>query len=100
MYIKSIPNEAGSYSTPQSTFAKGLIYLPDELLDEYIEYAGFVILTTERDKVTAIEKNTEAYDAYHEGKEAEEENTPETDQTEASIYDELATAYNKGVQEA
>lgn len=101
MYIKSTPNKAGGYSNPQSTPAKGLLYLPDELLTEYIEYKGFVILTVDGDTVTAIEKNTEAFDAYAaEIESAEEENASGAEHNENTIYDELAMAYNEGVQEA
>lgn len=100
MYIRRTPNEAGSYSNPQGAPAKGLLCLPDDLLTEYIEYKGFVILTVENDTVTALEKNAEAFDAWMAEVETEEEPTPGADHGENTIYDELAAAYHEGVQEA
>ena len=64
MYILSKPDARGNHGNPQS-YSEGLVFLPDEFLDKYLDCMGFVNITVEGDKVTAIEKNAEAYNSYH-----------------------------------
>lgn len=64
MYILPKPNEYGNHGNPQS-YSVGLVNLPEEFLEEYLACMGFVNITVESDTVTAIEKNVEAYNAYH-----------------------------------
>ena len=64
MYIKPTPNKSGAYPNPQSSAAHGLVQFPDEFLDTFIAYNGFVTLTIAEDAVTAIEPNTEAWESW------------------------------------
>lgn len=64
MFIWSIPNENGYYGNPHSIEVEGDIKLPDELLSDYIEAKGFVILEITNDTVTSVKLNEEAYNAY------------------------------------
>ena len=60
MYLRREPIN-DNYGNPTST---GEIYLPDELLPDYINTMGFAILTVENDTVTGVTVNQTAYDAY------------------------------------
>ena len=65
----------------------------------FIESKGFVTLTIENGVCTAMEVNQEALDAWN----AEHPDIPTPDTPtgdDAAIYDELAQAYNEGVQNA
>ena len=92
-YIKSEPNEGGGYSNPQSIKIPGLVELPEEHLETFINYNGFVVLTIEGDKVTGITPNVEAWEEWKaslpEVTEPEEDNSPVT-------WSELDEAYNEG----
>ena len=63
-YINATPNTTGNYGNPQGQLFPNCIKLPDELLSDYLAYNGFVNLTTEGDTVTAVEPNTEAWEAW------------------------------------
>lgn len=63
-YINSTPSENGNYGNPQSNRTEGAYELPDALLGDYIDTMGFAMLTVLDGVVTAVERNTEAYDAY------------------------------------
>ena len=63
-YIQPTPREDGGYSSPQSTNAEGLLALPDEFLEEFIKYNGFVNLTVENNTVVFVSPNTEAWEAW------------------------------------
>lgn len=98
MYILPIADEMGAYSNPQSTKAKGLVYLPDEFLDTYIACNGFVNLVIENDIVTDISENTEARDAWLASLPEETTDTPTTDAGSDDVvtWAELDAAYNEG----
>lgn len=64
MYIQPTPNAGGAYPSPQSSAARGLVQFPDAFLDTFLAYNGFVTLTIENNAVTAIEPNTEAWEAW------------------------------------
>ena len=63
-YIQPTPNPSGAYPSPQSDFVEGLLELPDELLGDFINYNGFVKLTVESNKVTAVNVNKEAWENW------------------------------------
>lgn len=63
-YINSTSNETGNYGNPQGQLFPSCIKIPDELLSDYLVYNGFVNLTTDGDTVTAVEPNTEAWEAW------------------------------------
>lgn len=63
-YIKSKPNDSGNYGNPTSTQFENSLMLPDELLSDFIKHKGFVTIKTEGGKVTSLEANQEALDAY------------------------------------
>ena len=77
MYIDAIPNESGAYSVPQSNDFQGSVYLPDDMLPEFIRYNGFVVLTIDDGVVTYIEPNMEAWEEWKaEQPEPEPESSP------------------------
>lgn len=96
-YIVKTPTKEGAYPPPQSLKAKGLLNFPEELINEFNNYNGFVSLTVKGDTVTAISPNVEAWEEWKKTK-TEEEETPQPENS--SVYDELAAAYKEGVQEA
>ena len=63
-YLNNTPTENGNHGNPMGQSFPGCIKLPDELLADYLTYNGFTILTTDGDTVTAVEPNTEAWDAW------------------------------------
>lgn len=94
MYLKNAPNSAGAYPPPQSLRAGGLLIFPDEFLEEFIEYNGFVTLEIEGNTVTSIAPNTEAWETW---KAKQPEETPQTAPKSQSVtWEELDTAYNEG----
>lgn len=62
-YLNSQPIN-DNYGNPHFPAHDGDIELPDDLLTAYIETKGFAILSVTDGVITAIEKNTEAYNAY------------------------------------
>ena len=64
LYLYSRPDETGNYGNPMGQPFPDCIKLPDELLADYLTYNGFTILTIDGDTVTAVEPNTEAWDAW------------------------------------
>ena len=97
MYITKNASSDGAYSPPQSLKAKGLLNFPDEFLEEFNNYNGFVTLTVAGDTVTGIEPNVEAWEVWKAQKQDKPTEEPINDN---SVYDELAAAYKEGVQEA
>lgn len=95
MYIRPIKNSSGAYPPPQSLKAKGLVELPEEFFETYIEFSGFVEIETDGEKVVSIEPNTEAYNAWEAETEEEEVSTPVV-ANDAEIWEELDKAYNEG----
>ncbi len=65
-YINSIKSATSNYGNPQSNNFPNSLVLPDELLDDYVNSMGFVILTVEDGIVTSVKRNEEAYNAYQE----------------------------------
>lgn len=92
MYINPIPNENGGYSNPQSSEAKGLVFISDEQLEIFSEYNGFVNITVENDVVVNIESNLEAWKSWK----ASQPVVPEPEEP-MSEMDELAKAIKEGV---
>lgn len=96
LYIRKTAGEAGAYPPPQSLKAKGLLFFPDEFLEEFISYNGFVSLEVEGEKVTAITPNLEAWEAWK-AQQAEAEETSATYEDNKPVtWEELDTAYNEG----
>lgn len=87
MYLQPKLNKKGAYYPPQSTKAPGLLELPDEFLEEFYNYAGFVALTIEDNTVTAIETRTEDFEAWKatQAKTKEEQAPSEMEQLRADI---------------
>lgn len=50
-YINQNLTESGAYGTPQSTPFAGAIAITDEQLETYLQYNGFVVITTEKDQI-------------------------------------------------
>lgn len=96
LYIRPIKNDAGGYNPPQSTNVQGLVDFPEEHLPLFNEYNGFVELTIENDVVTGITPDVEAWETWKATLTDNDDPKPAS----ASVYDELAEAYRKGVQEA
>ena len=88
MYIRPTPNAGGAYPSPQSSAAHGLVQFPDAFLDAFLAYNGFVALTIENNAVTAIEPNTEAWEAWkaEQPEPLEPDPTPQED-TDAMLVD-------------
>ena len=88
MYVQPTPNPSGAYPAPQLNRAPGLLYLPDVYLDTFLAYNGFVTLTITDDTVTAIEPNTEAWEAWkaEQPEPVEPKPTPQED-TDAMLVD-------------
>ena len=64
MYISKNQIETGNHGNPQSNKFLNSVKLPDSLLSDYLAYNGFVNLTINGDTVTAVEPNTEAWEAW------------------------------------
>ena len=63
-YIQDKPNTLGAYAPPQSLKAKGLFEFPEEFIETFVQYNGFVILTVENKTVTDIKVNTDAWEKW------------------------------------
>lgn len=96
MYIRATAGELGAYPPPQSLKARGLLFFPDELLEEFISYNGFVFLEVDGDKVTAITPNVEAWEAWKTQQTEAEENSATYGDNKPVTWEELDTAYNEG----
>lgn len=64
LYISTEKNKWGGYYSPQSTYADGLVAIPEELLDEFLDYNGFVSLTVENNVVVAISPEVELWEEW------------------------------------
>lgn len=64
MYLQQEPNPSGAYPPPQSSQAPGLLELPEEFLEPFLTYSGYVTLTTLEEKVVALTPNLEAWEAW------------------------------------
>ena len=64
MYINAMPTENGNYGNPVSRAFDGGVYLPDEMLESYIDAMGFVSITVTDGEVETIQLNEAAYNAY------------------------------------
>lgn len=64
MYIKLYPDDNGNHGNPVPNQLEGTVWLPDELLSDYIDTKGFATLTIENEEVNAVAVNQEALDAY------------------------------------
>ena len=96
-YINPIQHEQGGYYPPQTTYAIGLVNFPDEFLDMFYEYNGFVTLTIEDETVTAVEPNIEVWEAWKATLPTDKPTEPTSDM---AIWDELDKAYTEGVNSA
>lgn len=74
-YIQATPNESGNYGNPMGQPFPGSVALPDDLLSDYINVKGFVILSVENGEVVSLEVNQAALDAYN----AEHPEVPESE---------------------
>ena len=95
MYIKAEKNCLGAYPPPQKTKAAGLVLLPDEMLDVYLEYSGFVSLGISDGVVFSVEPDVSAYAQWQKEQE-ENANAQEKQKSENVTWEELDTAYNEG----
>ena len=100
MYIRPIKNSFGAYPPPQSTKAPGLVELPEEFFDTYIEFSGFVELETDGEKIISLDPNTEAFETWkaevEEAATEETEEKPPVEVNNSDIWEELDKAYNEG----
>lgn len=71
-YIRLLPNKNGAYSPPQTSSAPNMVMIPDELIEEFINYKGFIIPVIENGIVVSLKANTEALEAW----ELEKSNMP------------------------
>ena len=79
MYIKAEKNSIGAYPPPQKTKAEGLVSLPAEMIDTFLNYSGFVNIETENGIVTKITPDEGAFKEWQEGTEAEAASTGKSD---------------------
>lgn len=97
LYIQPNPNTGGSYPSPQSLKAAGLVEFPEEFLEKFLELNGFVKLTIVDNVVTAVRANNTARDAWlaevAEQETAEQETGSDNDLV---TWAELDAAYNEG----
>ena len=96
MYIRATASEAGAYPPPQSLKAKGLLYFPNELLEEFISYNGFVFLEVDGENVTAITPNNEAWEAWKAQLAEVAEISATAEDNKPVTWEELDKAYNEG----
>lgn len=64
MYINATPNKSGAYTAPQYNKFPGSVLLPDDMLNDFIKYNGFVVLTIEDGVITGITPNTQEWEAW------------------------------------
>lgn len=100
--IKITANENGS-RPPLQTWSKkelpsGFAWCPDEFAEVFYgtSPAGFVDIVVENDSVTEMVVNQEALTAYIASLPEVDDTLPEND-SDSSVYDELAEAYMEGV---
>ena len=71
-YIHPTPNSSGAYSAPQRNPFKGAIPLTDEQVALFLEYNGFVTITSHEETIVddftktvyEVTPNTEAWEAW------------------------------------
>ena len=84
------PNKTGgAYPPPQSIKTPELVELPEEMLETFIEYSGFVELEITGDTVTGIAPNTADFEEWK-AEQAEAEAVPISDpqaDTDAMLID-------------
>ncbi len=96
LYIQPKPNKGGSYPSPQSLKAAGLVEFPEEFLDKFLDLNGFVTLTVVDNVVTAVRANNTARDAWL-AEVSEQEAEQETGSDNGVVtWAELDAAYNEG----
>lgn len=66
MYLQPNKNSNGGYYYPQSTYAPGLLKLPDKFVEEFMGNSGFVTLTIENDTVVGMDADNEALKEWKE----------------------------------
>jgi hypothetical protein len=92
-YISPTADASGNYGNPHFPAREGDLELPAIFVEDFVDARGFVNITAADGVVTAVEKNTEAYEAYM----AEHPDTPapptELERLEAQI---LWTALETG----
>ena len=64
MYIQKEPMPNGNFGCPFNNEFNDSILLPDELLEDYLSFNGFVYLTIEDGVITKVEGNVEAWEAW------------------------------------
>lgn len=102
LYIQPNPNIGGSYPSPQSLKAAGLVEFPEEFLEKFLELNGFVKLTIVDNVVTAVRANNTARDAWLAEVAEQEAAEQETAEQETGSNNDLVTwaeldaAYNEG----
>lgn len=97
LYIR--PSEESFYTPPQSLKAKGLINFPEEFLDEFNAYNGFVTLNVENNTVVSLTPNTEAWEEWKVSIPPVEPEKPKEDgagDNDVVTWAELDAAYNEG----
>lgn len=70
------------YTPPQSTNAPGLVALPDELLEMFLEYAGFVELEISEGVAVSITPDVTAYARWKAEESERKEIEPEDPQAD------------------
>lgn len=119
-YVISTPNPSGAYPGPQSNSFSGCLSLTDEQAEMLVQYNGFVTITQEPDEKiegssVTVTPNLEALEEWKESLPPEPEPEPEptldervtsleannaTKDDVQAVWDQMAAAYNEGVQEA
>lgn len=81
--------DSGGYTPPQSTKATGLVALPDELLETFLEHAGFVELEITDGVAVACNPDIAAYAKWKAEEMEREEVEPKDPQadTDAMLVD-------------
>lgn len=71
-YIRNEQYNNGNYGNPMGQPFDDCVSLPDEFLQPYLDANGFVNITVEDGVVTNVEKNVEAWEAWHSSLQPEE----------------------------
>ena len=102
LYIDPTPNESGAYPNPKIQPFQGCIPLDDEQAATFIQYNGFVTITSHEETIVddftrtvyTVEPDLEAWEAWKEEEAAKPEPEPPP---EYATYSDLAKAIREGV---
>ena len=102
LYIDPTPSESGAYPNPKIHPFQGCIPLDDEQAATFIQYNGFVTITSSEETIVdeftrtvyEVTPNTEAWEAWKESLPPEPEPTPSVEERVTNLETAIANGLN------